>query len=106
MAIVSLLPHVTSVVMPDDSVMFIDPSGTVARCSQTEETVGVVDSIPLTRQTFGAVTGLPDPEEGTWFLVSRMVAVAVPERHDLLIPGPLVRDDKGVVTGCRGLSVL
>jgi len=106
MAIVSLLPHVTSVVMPDDSVMFIDPSGTVARCSQSEEVVGEVDGIPLTRQTFGAVTGLPDAEEGTWFLVSRMVASALPDRHDLVVPGPLVRDEKGVVVGCRGLSVI
>ena len=105
MAIVSLLPHVTSVVV-DDSVTFIDPSGTVARCTQTEEVIGSVDGIPLTRQTFGAVTGLPEPEEGTWFLVSRMVAAAVPDRHDLLIPGPLVRDDRGVVVGCRGLSVI
>lgn len=106
MAIVSLLPHVTSVVMPD-GVMFIDPSGTVARCSQSEEVVGEIEGgIVVTRQTFGAVTGLPEPEEGTWFLVSRMVAAAVPERRDLLIPGPLVRNDKGVVTGCRGLSVL
>lgn len=105
MAIVSLLPHVTSIVI-GDSVTFIDPSGTVARCSQTEETVGEVDGIPLTRQTFGAVTGLPAPEEGTWFLVSRMVASALPDRHDLVIPGPLVRDEKGVVVGCRGLSVI
>lgn len=106
MSIVSLLPHVTSVVMPDDSVMFIDPSGTIARCSQSEEVVGEVEGIVVTRQTFGAVTGLPEPEEGTWFLVSRMVASALPDRHDLLIPGPLVRDEKGVVTGCRGLSIL
>lgn len=105
MAIVSLLPHVTCVVV-GDSVTFIDPSGKVARCSQTEEVVGKIGGIPLTRQTFGAVTGLPEPEEGIWFLVSRMVAAACPERHDLLIPGPPIRDDKGIVKWCRGLSVI
>ena len=34
------------------------------------------------------------------------IVAAVPERVDLLIPGPLVRGDNGQPIGCNGLSVL
>lgn len=106
MLFVSLLPHVVSIIREDGSVVEIAPSGTVARCTQTEETVTVVDGIKITRQSFGTVTGLPERCNGTRFIVSRMVATAAVDRDDLLVPGPLVRDSEGVVTGCRGLSVV
>jgi len=106
MLFVSLVPHVVSVVRQDGSIFDIKPSGTVARCAQTEETVTVIDDIRITRQTFGEVTDLPERREGTRFIVSRMVAAAAADRDDLLIPGPLVRDSDGTVIGCLGLSVL
>lgn len=34
------------------------------------------------------------------------VAPEVPERTDLVIPGPMVRDENGRVIGCDGLSIL
>lgn len=106
MLFVSLLPHTISVVCDDGTVRVIAPSGAVARCSVTDEIVDTIDSMYITRQTFGEVVGLPEPEEGVAFIVSRMVAAAVPERHDLYIPGPLIRDAEGVVVGCSGLSIL
>ena len=103
---VNLTPHTLNVITSDGSIQAIEPSGSVARCSQTEEVVKEVDGIVITRQTFGDVVGLPPQEEGTIFIVSRMIAAACPDRNDLMIPGPLVRDEKGVVVGCKGLSVL
>ena len=35
-----------------------------------------------------------------------LVASACPDRSDLLVPGPLVRDSEGKVIGCRGLSII
>ncbi len=39
------------------------------------------------RTTFGEVTGLPEPEEGTIFIVSIIVAGRVPNRMDVFAPG-------------------
>ena len=106
MAFVSLLPHAVSIVLSSGEQMTIEPSGSVARCSQRDEFVQELDGVRITRQVLGDATGLPPRQEGVFFIVSRLVASAAPDRDDLLIPGPLVRDEKGVVIGCRGLSVL
>lgn len=103
---VNLTPHMVNVVLPDGSVRDFPASGSVARCSQSSEVIAELDGIPVTRQTFGEVQGLPAPQEGLRFIVSRLVASACPERHDLLIPGPLVRGEDGQPRGCQGLSVL
>lgn len=106
MAFVSLLPHDITIVLASGEQMTIEPSGLVARCSQRDEFVQELDGVHVTRQVMGDVTGLPPRQEGVWLIVSRLVASASPDRDDLLIPGPLVRDERGVVKGCRGLSVL
>ena len=53
---------------------------------------------------FGAVEGLPDPEEGVVWIVSRVVAEAAKERDDLLVTDDAVRDDQGRIIGCRALA--
>lgn len=63
------------------------------------------DSVPIVRQEFGPVTGLPLPEPNVWWVVSRMVASACPDRDDLLVPGDPVRDSEGCVVGCKGLAL-
>lgn len=103
----NLTPHAINIL--DDQgqeILVVPASGVIARCSQREEVLSVIDGITVTRQTFGEVQDLPEPEEGTNYIVSRLVASALPERRDLLIPGPLVRDDQGQPRGCRGLSVV
>ena len=110
MNIINCTPHVLNVHTADDEIVPITPSGDVPRCATTMVDLGTiaVDGVPvaLTRQDLGAVSGMPDPTEGTLYVVSRLVADALPGLSDLLIPGPLVRDDQGRVTGCRGLSVV
>lgn len=105
--LVNLCPHKVDILREDGSVLTIAPSGIVPRCSQTEVQVTSVNGIAVTRQTYGEVYDLPAPKEGTVYIVSRMVAAAVPDRYDLMIPGPVFRDpETGNPTGCRGLSVL
>lgn len=107
--LVNLTPHKINIVSEDGSKLYDVPvSGTVARCSQAEThlfdlQVGEV-SIPVTGQSFGEVIDLPSPQEGILYIVSRLVASACPDRDDLLVPGPLVRNDEGQPVGCRGLS--
>ena len=74
------------------------------RCEQHEELIGKIDNIQITKQIFGDVTDLPEQEDGVYLIVSRLVATACPNRSDLLIPGPLIRDAEGKVVGCKGLS--
>lgn len=68
------------------------------------EPCGVLRGIPLVTQDFHHIENLPDEQPGTFYIVSRMVALAAPDRRDLLIPGPLIKEKDGEVIGCKGLT--
>ncbi len=97
----------------EERIHSIEPSGTVARCrverqnvdSFILEDIGDWDiTIPITKTRFGEVEGLPAPEKGTIYIVSNLVAQAVPEREDVFFPDDVVRDENGNVIGCRALG--
>ena len=50
------------------------------------------------------VTGLPEPQEGVIYLTSTLVAQAVPDRTDVLVPADLRRDEAGRIIGCGALQ--
>lgn len=51
------------------------------------------------------IIGLPDPEPGTVYVVSKAVADAAPRyRGDLVSPGRLIRAEDDTVIGCDGLT--
>ena len=104
--LVNLTPHPINLFTNGTLVSTILPEDVPARCSQSQELVETWMLIHITRQRFGKVENLPEPKEGTRYVVSRLVAEACPERTDLLIPGPCVRDENGRVIGCEGLSIL
>lgn len=105
--LINLTPHCINIFSESgEHLLDVPVSGTIARCSQSNVVVGSVAGIPVTRQSFGDVVDLPEPHEDTFYIVSRLVAAACPERRDLLIPGPLVRDSEGRPCGCNGLSRL
>ena len=106
MELVNCTPHEVNVIREDGTVLSIKASGIIPRCSQTESKVASVNGIAITRQTFGKVVNLPEEKPGVYLIVSRMVAAATEGRKDLLVPGPLVRDENGQPCGCRGLSVV
>lgn len=107
-AIYNCTPHDLNIVRKNGTILTVKPSGIVPRCASTEEQVGIIgDSntgIEITQQQLGEVTDLPDPEPGTRYIVSRMVANAATNRDDLLVPGSLIRNDQGQVVGCKGLT--
>ena len=104
--LVNLCPHPINLYIGGALNSTILPSGGIARCSQRQEYVETWLGIPITRQTFGKVTGLPAPKEGVRDIVSSRVADACPDRKDLVVPGPAVRDENGNQIGCEGLSVM
>lgn len=110
MEIVNLTPHdihiVTGITYADwDGIVTIPRSGTIARVQTDSVIVGHVNGIPLTRVVYGNVIDLPDETDDTMYVVSVLVRLARPDRTDLASPGDLVRNDAGVVIGCKSLNV-
>ena len=93
---------------PDGPVVTIPPSGLVARCAVDRVQVDTVAvdgiTVPVNQTQFGAVTGLPDPQPDTIYIVSAVVAQAVPDRPDVFIVDDAVRDDQGRIIGARALA--
>lgn len=110
MKLINLTPHALNVLDLDGSrLLVLEPEVTPARVTAKYIEVGPLTiegaTVPLTKVEYGQVTGLPAPDIDRMYVVSMMVANAVwsPERHDLLVPGDLVRDEKGFIIGCKGL---
>lgn len=86
----------------------VHPSGQLARVTSRTVQVGSVDcggmTIPLTATEYGEVEGLPEPEDGTIYVVSSLVAQSFRERDDVFIPNESVRDEDGHIVGCKSLG--
>lgn len=104
MKFINLTPHDINIVT-DNGIVTIPRSGTVARCTTFTQLHSVVDGIKLFAARFGDVVDLPSPTSGVFYIVSMLVKQQEYNRLDLLSPGELVRDDKGTVVGCKGLSI-
>ena len=104
----NLTPHMLNIIAADGSTIYnIAPEGNdnIARVSSISNIVGTINGINVSRQTFGKVMGLPDPEDGIVYVVSRMVKDRVPDRNDVMVPGAPVRDSEGKIIGANGLSL-
>ena len=103
---VNLTPHEIRVIGagPNGADVIIPTSGTVARCESKRTVMSSVNGIPVNRTVMGEVQGLPAPIEGVVYIVSKIVAEAVPERDDVLIVDDTVRDESGRIVGCRAFA--
>lgn len=110
MRIVNLTPHEVKIVDGGNNVVAVFPSDGVARASQHDMLVDEINSIPVVKTRFGEVLGLPEPTEGTVFIVSRITVEAARAQglgtDDLLVTSGAVRDDQGRIVGCRALARL
>ena len=110
MNIVNLTPHALNFMPqgPDGPVVTIPPSGQVARCVVNRVQVDTVTvngiTVPVNQTRFGEVSNLPDPRPNTIYVVSALVAKAVPDRQDVFIVDDAVRDDQGYIIGARALA--
>ena len=84
----------------------------LARCGQidTNPREAIIDNdhpdwaaIRVFTRSYGQVEGLPDPKPGVGYIVSQIVAQALPERRDLFFPGDLLRDKDGNIIGYKNL---
>lgn len=102
---INLTPHAVTFYTSDgDTVLQTVPSSGIARAEQERRPIGSANDIPVFKTSYGAVEGLPDPENGTIYIVSVITAQAAPNRDDLYITDSLVRDDEGRILGCRALA--
>lgn len=116
MSLVNLTPHPVRIYKEDtpdqvedldDGVMTVlEPSGTLARLSESvigEDAVFTDEGveIPISAVSYAKVEGLPAPQQGVFYVVPLMTALAAAERDDLLVPYEQVRNGEGTVVGCR-----
>lgn len=128
--IVNLTPHAITIVSTSGEVEIL-PEPTPARVSSAPgkqlqstgcgcdagcDACGGEFSVPLTAggaalmaaPTWGEVEGLPEPQEGTIYVVSSLVAARCAGRRDVFSPGTgpndgCVRDEKGRIVGVTRL---
>ena len=86
----------------------IPPSGILPRVSMTNSPAGEIDGIPVESVVYGEIEGLPEFQDGVYYIVSGLVAAAATKigRVDCLAPGALVRDknNPAVILGCLFLQ--
>lgn len=104
--VLNFTPHTINVV---GTVSYEILSDGLARCETKRVMVDSLvfgeTTVPINRTAFGVVTGLPEPEEGTFIVVSALVAQALKgQRTDLIIPDDAVRDEVGRIIGCRAFA--
>lgn len=102
MTLVNLTPHALS--FNDGRVL--EASGTIARVSSSYTSF---DKDGICEQTFGNVQGLPEPVDGTLYVVSALVLSAAKGsgRNDIVAPATghpeCVRNEAGQIVSVPGL---
>jgi len=115
-SLVNLTPHEVTVYSQDGQtpILTIPPSGTVARVTPIARIVGYLNGIPIRKVEYGDITGLPEPQENTVFIVSTVVLIAAKEkgldRRDLVSPDTnpdsCIRDSSGKIIGVKYFQTL
>lgn len=112
MKIINLTPHAVGLV-DDEGVLVVEyPSAGVARAAQHDSPAAAVVadgvSIPTVVSTYGELTGLPEFEPETMYIVSGLTVSAAREAgrevSDLLTPAQIVRDSEGRIVGCGAFA--
>ena len=118
MKLVNLTPHPLTL-QGEDTKVTIPPSGKVARVVEEQRGSALlafqgdkvnddlipIYSVPIVDLAVRKVVDLPDPEDGTLYIVSRPVALALAgTRADVVVPDDFVRDDQGRIIAARRLA--
>lgn len=104
MKFVNLTPH-DVVVIVDGKTSVFPKTDTIARCEVIRQKFSIIDGIPIYATRLGNAINLPPMEEGKLFIVSALVKDREYNRHDLVSPGNLIRNEAGFVIGCEGFNI-
>lgn len=104
--LLNFTPHPVTIVDDENNVIkTIQSSGLIRLKASTVKTGIEIDNVVITTTHFGEPEGLPEYEEGVFYIVSQLVKSALTERKDLLVPAEVVRDEKGNILGCKSLGI-
>ena len=102
---INLTPHALTI----DGIGVLPASGAVARVESVRVALGTVGGVAVTRQTLGAVMGLPASSDGVAYIVSALVLEAARATLragvDVFAPdtGPGATRKDGQIVSVRGL---
>ena len=101
MNIINLTPHKVDICDENGNIVKTYPrSGKIARVAHGWTNINDVDGIPLVVRENEKITGLPEPQEDTMYIVSNIVFNFCSDRTDLIAPVKQVTIN-GRVVGCR-----
>ena len=123
---VNMTPHEINFYLGDEVVLTIPPSGDTIRLDEEWSPLGEFTfelddeghfmysdenpddsfTLPIECCRMSAGAELPPIEDNVWYIVSRAVCEAYPNRTDFVMVGKTVRDDNGRICGCRCFSQL
>jgi hypothetical protein len=104
MKIVNLTSHPINVINPDGEEFIYPPSGIESRVEDEHTPLPAMPlSPPMCKSVMGEVTNLPPIVPDTMYIVSGIVKTQCIDRTDLVRPGPLIRDEDGIIRGCEYL---
>lgn len=105
MKIKNLTPHDVLFIDGDVKINFPKEVDKFPRVNEEIKVIGNVNGIPITKKIFGNCENLPEKEDGTLLIVSVIIANALPNRDDLIVPNT-IRDEKGQIIGCNSFSII
>lgn len=93
----------------DDIMIALEPTGVVPRVTtlSTLDYVITLDDgvqIDVWKSVNADLFDIPPYDPDTINIVSQLVAASCPNRKDLVYPNDLVRNDEGVIIGCKSLA--
>ena len=107
MSIVNCTPHAIVLFSGDEVVNTFEPSGITVRLLESDKPSEDVYGVHCVERTYCSLAGLPDPVDGTFYLVSIVVLGAAKAlgRTDCISPDTgagCVRSPDGKILGTRG----
>lgn len=100
--LVNLTPHDVFVHYGAGDTRRIVSAPMPARIEYTfERERGEIEGVQVRYICDTTVVNLPEPVEGTTYIVSSLVKTYCWEREDVVCPGDMVKDDTGRIIGCR-----
>lgn len=103
MKFINLTPHEINVLEGNEAGIYtnIEPSGSIARIATKQRVARLINNHPIYITEYGDIENLPDPLIGVMYITSGLVASRA-KRSDVVSPGKLVRNEKGIPIGCIG----
>lgn len=106
MTVINMTPHAVTIVNQDGQIIksYEKGEGLIRLAVKTVADAPLADGTPTSKTVYGEPQGLPEYQDGTYYIVSQLVKNALPERSDLLVPAEVVRDENGNIVGCKSLG--